>query len=402
MFLRHIKTGYLTRNRFHLQTRNYSLWGRFSNFWNKQAPLEIDNKTPALQMRIAFDEHRPKWFNQEQRDRQKVQIETTLSSLDREKFIALLKQANANLERWALTKQNSPMQVEVIDGDWGDVALQLTQKYGEICGILNMANAYIFGGGFLDGCNAQEENMYERTTCSNHVIEEAEHLYLDEHNTYLYKKEMSDLINAYTPMTPEELSKLSAIRGTIIQHAYKIHIDTKESEVCFRGPELYYTPSGGSFFDDKSTVKRPLSPEDGSFAKLPKNLIFPFHEIRSAALDLTDTRYNADWENPEFLKWYRQEMKRRIDAQLDTALLHGIKRLVLGPFGCGEFKNKPEEVSSIYRESIMERAEHFEHIAFYDRSKNSLNYYYFNKELHGILLGDNAKVMGNNRMTFRE
>lgn len=400
MFLRHIKPGYLTRNRFHLQTRNYSLWGRFSNLWNKH--LEIDNKTPVMQMRIAFDEHQPKWFNQEQRNRQKEQIRTTLLSLDREKFLALLKQADENLDRWSRKKRSSPMQVEVIEGDWGDVAMQLTITYGETYGILNMANAYIFGGGFLDGCSAQEENMYERTTCSNHVIEEAEHLYLDEHNTYLYKMEMSDLINAYTPMTADELAQLSKIRGTIIQQAYKIHIDTKEPEICFRGPELYYEPSGNSFFDDKPSRRIALSAEDGSFAFLPQHLIYRFHEVRGAALDLTDPRLNVDWDNPEFLKWYRLEMKRRIDAQLDTALLHGITRLVLGPFGCGEFKNKPEEVSSIYKESIMERAEHFEHIAFYDRSKNSLNYYNFNKELHGIALGDNAKAMRNNRMKFEE
>src|SRR6185312_13592858 len=118
---------------------------------------------PVMQMSLAFHEHRPQWFNQEQRNRQKEQIRTTLLSLDREKFIALLKQANANMERWALNKQLSPMQVEVIEGDWGDVAMQLTITYGETYGILNMANAYIFGGGFLDGCNAQEENMYERT-----------------------------------------------------------------------------------------------------------------------------------------------------------------------------------------------------------------------------------------------
>ena len=50
-------------------------------------------------------------------------------------------------------------------GDWGDVALKYTKLYGEIFAVLNMANARVAGGGYIEGKSAQEENMFRRTDC---------------------------------------------------------------------------------------------------------------------------------------------------------------------------------------------------------------------------------------------
>lgn len=378
-----------------VQRANYSFWNRFNSFWNKGNDEE--NNTPISDpntLRRTLHEHEPSWFSPDKKSHHDIQEETTESVIDPDKFQALLSQANLNLTRWSHNKKTSPQQIEVVRGDWGVITQEVTSTYGETYAVLNMANAYFFGGAFLDGGSAQEENMIARTSCSNHIFsEEADAIYLDKNHFFRYKDEKTLLINGQTPMTPEELAKLSAIRGKDITRAYKIHMDTMEPEVCFRGPEIFANIEKSSFDDNpKASGRVALSPEEGSFALLRVTDIFPFHELRSAALDLTDRNINVDWNDPVFLAWFRKETKQRIDAQLDTALLNGIKHVVLGAFGCGAFKNEPEEVAKIYRESIEERAEHFEHIIFpiYRPGYGRDNFPAFEKELSGIALGAKA------------
>ncbi|GEM_PF-1446691 len=373
--------------------RHMSFWNKFTPFFWKQTELK---DKPALKpedpdtLIKSFHDHKPSWFEPEQRNHHQAQEETIERVIDPKKFELLLSTAKANLENWSKNKQPSVTHVEVIRGDWGVVAQRVTHQYGTIYGILNMANAYFFGGDFIGGGNAQEENMLLRTSCSNHIREEGSHMYLDSDGNYRYKEEMSQLINAQILMTPEELNKLSHAYGRKITRAYKIHMDTKEPEVCFRGPELYVNADAVSFFDEARPGRRiALGIKDGSFAFMHPSEIFPFHEIRSAALDLTDRDIKVNWESDAFLEWYRAETKRRIDAQLDTAATNDIRHLVLCAFGCGAFRNPANEVASIYRESIKERANFFEHIVFaiYQPGYGLDNFPVFDKELHGLPLG---------------
>lgn len=387
--------------------RRYSIWDRIGSFWKPE--IEDAPKVEAIEkpedpetLRKTLHEHKPSWFKTEQRDHHRVQEQTTASVVDPAKFKPLLLQANKNLAHWALDKQPSPHEVDVLRGDWGDVALKLTKRYGETYGILNMANAYFFGGDFLRGGSAQEENMFLRTSCSNHITEEGGHMYIDSEGAYRYKVEMSQIINAQTLMTPEELDKLSRAYKTRIPRAFKVFMDTREPEVCFRGPELFMTADAGSFFDEGRTSRRiALSVKEGSFAYLKLNDIFPFHELRSAALDLTDSDIKVDWNDRTFLRWYREETKRRIDAQLDTAAINDIRHLVLCAFGCGAFRNRADEVASIYRQSIEERAGYFRHIVFaiYHPGYGVDNFPQFEQTLKGMPLG--PRVEESRKSSFR-
>jgi len=73
--------------------------------------------------------------------------------------------AVANLVRWQLSSipSSSGFQVKVLPGDWGDVTLDLTRTYGVCFAVLNMANAHVPGGAYVEGAVAQEENMFRRT-----------------------------------------------------------------------------------------------------------------------------------------------------------------------------------------------------------------------------------------------
>jgi hypothetical protein len=218
--------------------------------------------------------------------------------------------AAANLERW---HKGAPVsipkgQVKVIAGDWGEVTHSLTRAYGSCFAVLNMANAYVPGGAYVEGAPAQEENMFRRTDC---------HFYVDEH-------EYDEATDSYSP---EMTRLLSAADG-------RVYLDVERPRTCIRGRE------------DRDR-------DDLGYEWLAEEEIFPFFELRASALDLRDgTRFDA------------AEASRRIVAQLETLQEHEVRHAVLGAIGCGAFENPATEVARIYRDEIETRRRDFSLLAF--------------------------------------
>jgi len=218
--------------------------------------------------------------------------------------------AAENLERWRSEScpQESGLDIAVYRQDWGEVTRALTREVGACFAVLNMANAHIPGGGYVEGAMAQEENMFRRTDC---------HLRIDE-------KEYDSTIDRYLPEVTELLSA----------HGGVVYLDTDEPRVCIRGPE------------DRSRG-------DLGYSWLADDQIFPFFELRAAAQDLRD---GSGFDSVE--------ARKRIAAQLDTLTRHGVRHAVLGAFGCGAFRNPAQEVARIYREELAAREADFSLVAF--------------------------------------
>lgn len=75
--------------------------------------------------------------------------------------------------------------------------------------------------------------------------------------------------------------------------------------------------------------------------------------------------------------------KKRARHMLAAAAVNGAEILVLGAFGCGAFRNKPEVVARAYLETIDEFASYFERIEFavYCSPRDSKNYEVFRRTL---------------------
>jgi len=218
--------------------------------------------------------------------------------------------AASNLGRWmrAARAESKDLRVEVCPEDWGVVAGRLSRETGECFAILNMANAYFPGGGYLRGAAAQEENMFRRTDC--HFGVRPEHVKAEGET---YSEAMSRLI--------------SGCEG-------RVYLDIESPRVCVRGPE------------------DPGHPDLG-YRWLNEGEIFMFYELRAAAVDCSDgVAFDA------------AEARRRIAAQLDTLIANEVRHVVLGAFGCGAFANPAHVVAGLYKELICERARHFTRIAF--------------------------------------
>jgi hypothetical protein len=218
--------------------------------------------------------------------------------------------AAENLRRWKDgARQLEPNgQVRIIAGDWGDVTQSLTKTHGVCFAVLNMANAYVPGGAYVEGAPAQEENMFRRTDC---------HFYVGDN-------EYDESRDCYRP----EMTKLITGENGLV------YLDATCPRICIRGAEDRSKPDLG-------------------YPWLPEHEIFPFFELRAAAQDLRPKlRFNQD------------EARSRIAAQLDTLLDSGIRHAVLGASGCGAFRNPPRDVAKIYKEEIRSRSANFALIVF--------------------------------------
>lgn len=271
--------------------------------------------------------------NQSISDSQKrrIVLRDTVNKFSQENASELYeKQAEENHLRWKNTKTVLPSHVRVIAGDWGDVAMTLSKATGTIYAVLNMANASIPGGLYLEGVAAQEENMYRRTNCHFYIDDEE----MDEQKSE-YKQEISDLING--------------VNGSV-------YLDIEHPRVCIKGREGINVAG----YEDLSTSD-----------------YFLFYELKSAADNLSDvTHFNEE------------SMRKKIAAQLDTLKAKNIRHVVLSAFGCGAFGNPAHEVARIYSEELQKRTGDFEDVAFaiHDAGYGPNNFEPFKKVLNGLPL----------------
>lgn len=204
--------------------------------------------------------------------------------------------------------------VSVLSGDWGEVTHKLTKEFGATFAVLNMANAYVAGGGYVEGMIAQEENMFRRSDC---------HFSVDD----------SEFDQRQDRYHDEITNQISAKDG-------RVPLDVDQPRVCIRGPE------------DRDR-------DDLGYDWLPDGEIFPFYELRAAAVDLRPVQKVGKAR-------LAAEMRRRIDAQLDTLIEKGVRHAVLSAFGCGAFLNPAELVATCYKEALESegRLENFDCVAF--------------------------------------
>ncbi|MBK6739870.1 MAG: DUF2263 domain-containing protein [Haliea sp.] len=126
--------------------------------------------------------------------------------------------AQINLQRWCASaeKLQTSNQVYIVGEDWGEVTHAMTKEHGCCFAVLNMANAFVPGGAYVEGAPAQEENMFRRTNCHFFVGPEEYDATLDRYHLYM-------------------TSLLSAENG-------KVYLDSSNPRVCIRGQRIVRNP----------------------------------------------------------------------------------------------------------------------------------------------------------------
>ena len=118
-----------------------------------------------------------------------------------------------------------------------------------------------------------------------------------------------------------------------------------KSRVCIRGGE---------------NTDNETKDQDIGYKWLAEENIFPFYELRAAAID----RRLPDETLLPFDDEMRKTTRQRIEAQLHTLRAENVKHVVLSAFGCGAFENPAAEIAALYRSVISEMWKDFDVIAF--------------------------------------
>ncbi|CAF0797713.1 unnamed protein product [Adineta ricciae] len=199
-------------------------------------------------------------------------------------------------------------EIYVVDGDCLDT-VRCFKKNRSNCNpvVLNMANAFTPGGGWRDGCGAQEENLHRRTNLFQ-CLE-------DSYNQLRDKRSWSYPIPEFGGIYSPNVS-------------------------VFRGSEI----DGYPFF--------PNGPEYISF-------------IACAAYSYPDTKMNVYGE----LELYGEDTivrtKTKIETILKIALDNNHDTVILSAFGCGAFRNPPKHIAKLFQEVIDSKYSHaFKYIIF--------------------------------------
>ncbi len=190
-------------------------------------------------------------------------------------------------------------QVDVVDADCLTVAHELGES-GDVAAVLNMASRWNPGGGVLSGAGAQEENLFRRSVLL--------------HSLYQFMPYAADYD---VPQNPEG-------------RCYPIPRDS------------------GGIYSPPTAIFR--SCEASGYALLPRPYRAAFITVPAIS-------------NPDVIEagghlWLTEAMaeatRTKIRGILRIGARHDHADLVLSAFGCGAFRNPPQHIARLFRETLAE------------------------------------------------
>jgi uncharacterized protein (TIGR02452 family) len=180
--------------------------------------------------------------------------------------------------------------IEVINSDSVSCLLSEGRKYKKAC-VLNMASYKHAGGGVERGTKSQEEDLCR---CSN-------------------------------------------LFSTLPQEEYPL----SEDEILYSSDVLFFKDSNYQFITDVvycDVVSAPAINLNRSYSTSLPNV-----EVKKYVEVIADPPEN-----------YAEIMKNKITAMFDLSIKNGCDCIILGAWGCGVYKNKPEHVAQFFKEVISE------------------------------------------------
>jgi len=223
------------------------------------------------------------------------------------------------------------MLIEVIEGDSIDVGLKLYDELNSDGGsqgkeqvimplVLIMANGQNPGGGYLEGDAAQEESIFRRTAIAR---------WMGPENPRVYAKyPIPEFGGVYLPSVP-------IFRENEREHGYAFMKEVRT--LSFVAAAAYPRPP---------LVKRRTSSNEEQQGKGERK--------RKRSQTETETEKKEEEDNYTLPDEVAVKVKRKIQAIFNIAQKHGHRVLVLGPFGCGAFRNPAKAIAELFKEVLAE------------------------------------------------
>ena len=139
--------------------------------------------------------------------------------------------------------------------------------------------------------------------------------------------------------------------------------------------EAVYTNSATFFKDVKYDAMKPIKVDVVTIAAVNLNRDSYFDEEKKEWIDQLNRKPLG----------YRRLTKKKIRLMLSLAVHNDVDNLILGAWGCGVFKNKPEEIARMFKDVLKEYQGAFEKVIFAvinDKNSHGNNFEIF-KEIFG-------------------
>jgi uncharacterized protein (TIGR02452 family) len=139
--------------------------------------------------------------------------------------------------------------------------------------------------------------------------------------------------------------------------------------------EAIYTKSATFFKDVKYDIMKAIKVDVVTVAAVNLNRDSYFDEEKNDWVDQLNRKPLG----------YRRLTKKKIRLMLSLAVHNNVDNLILGAWGCGVFKNKPEDIAKMFKDVLKEYKGSFENVIFAvinDKNSNGNNYETF-KEILG-------------------
>ena len=137
---------------------------------------------------------------------------------------------------------------------------------------------------------------------------------------------------------------------------------TAQEECLFRRTNAHFThPEEWYPLDEKSVIFSPkvIVIKDSEYKMLKKKDIFKIGMMTVPGIRKPRLDYDGEYCDED-----RHIMAEKIDSIFKVGIKHKYDALVLGALGCGVFKNPPDQVAALFRDSIRRYGRHFKKIGF--------------------------------------
>lgn len=143
----------------------------------------------------------------------------------------------------------------------------------------------------------------------------------------------------------ESLARASALYATLIRKGEIYYATNRKCGTCLYTDHMIYSPNVPVFRDDQDELLEDYW--ECSFVTAPAVNYGALKEHEKAETETI--------------------MRRRIDYVLALAAVKGYRKLILGAWGCGVFRNDPALIAQLFKEALRPKSpfsEQFEHICF--------------------------------------
>lgn len=346
--------------------------------------------------------------------RYKKAMESVDDATRTERLQALKHKAEENAKQFKEYNYKPSNRVQVIDSDHLTLAQQKHMNGSDVPVVSFNASPDWFGGAFFDAKgDAAEESLFYRSTAPSLVQPFLDKGFIcvdEETGVYRYTLKGRRYLTGAMPMDEQQRAILRQINPDL---------DTNPQQVLLTKSPLVYTRSPLHQFEVENLHEYPEAFRTGlaTDTGLSYNLLKPhkmtlFRPLFMASSDLSagymfddlkettsdqQTCVKVDWEDPNFLKTWASDCRRRIAAELDTYLIdqHGKPKqapLILCASGIGCYQNSPHRVAKIYREELEKRSEFLDDVSFSIYTGSGFGkhgFRVFHQHLDGLKLGKN-------------